>query len=78
MGGQEAGKGGGMSVLRKELVARPLSEWHEDYGPVLWWSWPVSEPPYVGTPLDEDWMAYFTHWTPLVVPLTRSDMRGSA
>lgn len=32
--------------------ARPLSEWHEDIGPVLWWWFPVREPPYVGTPLD--------------------------
>lgn len=43
---------------------RPLSEWHEDMGDVLWWCWtPASEenggkacwagePPYVGTPLD--------------------------
>jgi hypothetical protein len=33
-------------------TARPLSEWHEDIGPVLWWKFPVDEPPYVGTPLD--------------------------
>ncbi len=32
--------------------ARPLAEWHEDMGPVLWWRFPVDEPPYVGTPLD--------------------------
>lgn len=32
--------------------ARPLSEWHEDIGDVLWWRFPVTEPPYVGTPLD--------------------------
>jgi hypothetical protein len=32
--------------------ARPLSDWHEDFGPVLWWCFPVREPPYVGTPLD--------------------------
>ncbi len=24
------------------VVARPLSEWHEDMGPMLWWCW---EPP---------------------------------
>lgn len=33
-------------------IARPLREWHEDIGPVLWWRFPVDEPPYVGTPLD--------------------------
>ena len=33
-------------------IARPLAEWNEDEGPVLWWKFPVSEPPYVGSPLD--------------------------
>ena len=32
--------------------ANPLSDWHEDIGPVLWWRFPVQEPPYVGTPWD--------------------------
>ena len=32
--------------------ARPLSEYHEDMGPVLWWKFPIDEPPYVGTPND--------------------------
>ena len=31
---------------------RPLEEWHEGIGDVLWWRFPVSEPPYVGSPLD--------------------------
>jgi hypothetical protein len=31
---------------------RPLSEWHEDMGPMLWWKFPVTEAPYVGSPLD--------------------------
>ena len=46
------------------VVARPLDEWHEDYGPVLWWRFPVEEPPFIGTPLDSDWPGYHTHWTP--------------
>lgn len=33
-------------------VARPYDEWHEDIGPVLWWKFPIEEPPYVGTPND--------------------------
>lgn len=33
-------------------IARPLSEWHEGLGDVLWWKSPFTEPPYVGTPLD--------------------------
>lgn len=32
--------------------ARPLEEWHEDIGSVLWWKFPINEPPYVGSPLD--------------------------
>lgn len=55
---------------------RPLAEWHEDYGPVLWWTFPVNEPPYAGTPLDSDWpgypagerAAYLTHWTEIPEP----------
>ena len=31
---------------------RPEHEWHEDIGAVLWWLWPIEQPPYVGTPLD--------------------------
>lgn len=49
---------------------RPSEEWHEDYGDVLWWKFPVDEPPYVGSPLDEHWPAYHTHWTPIPIPQT--------
>ena len=45
---------------------RPLPEWHEDIGPVLWWVFPVAEPPHAGTP--NDWPGYYTHWTPITVP----------
>jgi len=48
--------------------ARPLAEWHEDYGPALWWFFPVCEPPYVGDPRDDDWPGYHTHWTQIVCP----------
>ena len=48
--------------------ARPLEEWHEDYGIALWWTFPIEEPPYVGSPLDLDWPGYHTHWT-LISPL---------
>jgi hypothetical protein len=48
-----------------QSTARPLLEWHEDRGDVLWWRFPVEEPPYVGSPLDTDWPGYHTHWTPL-------------
>ena len=35
-----------------ELTPRPLSEWSEEDGNVLWWQFPIGEPPYVGTPND--------------------------
>lgn len=44
---------------------RPRAEWSEDDGPVLWWQLPVSEPPYAGTPLDDEFPDYETHWTPI-------------
>lgn len=31
---------------------RPASEYHEDMGPVLWWAFPIKEPPYCGMPND--------------------------
>lgn len=33
-------------------ILHPATEWHEDHGNVLWWRFPIEEPPYVGTPLD--------------------------
>ena len=55
----------------RQPIPRPFEEWHEDYGDALWWRFPLEGPPYVGSPLDEDWVddGYFTHWTPLPTPL---------
>ena len=55
------------------VKARPLDDWHEDRGPVLWWVFPIEEPPYCGTPLDTDWPGWHTHWTPLQVPQYPAD-----
>lgn len=46
----------------------PIDSWHEDDGPALWWGFPVAEPPYCGTPLDDDFPDYLTHWTRLPEP----------
>jgi hypothetical protein len=46
-------------------IAKPISEWHEDLGPCLWWIFPICEPPYSGTPLDCNWPEYHTHFTRL-------------
>jgi len=47
---------------------RPESEYHEDHGSVLWWVFPIQEPPYVGSPLNEDWPGYHTHWSVIAIP----------
>lgn len=55
------------SVKFVGAVARPLAEYHEDMGPVTWWSFPVNEPAWIGSPLDTDWSlhsAHLTHFTP--------------
>jgi hypothetical protein len=32
-------------------VARSFSEWTEEDGDVLWWKFPITEAPWVGSPL---------------------------
>lgn len=45
---------------------RPLEEWHEDFGDVLWWKLPIEEAPFVGSPLDSSFPGdYHTHWSPI-------------
>jgi len=51
---------------RHELVTpRERDDWHEDLGAMLWWAFPITEPPYCGTPLDDDFPEYVTHYTPI-------------
>lgn len=55
------------------LIARPAAEWHEDLHDVLWWRFPIEEPPYCGSPLDTHWQEHelekvFTHWSPIPIP----------
>lgn len=49
-------------------TAKLKSEWHEDDGNVLWWNLPIEEAPYAGTPLDDDFPEYKTHWTRIHIP----------
>lgn len=56
------------SGVTVQEVARPIEEWNEDFGDVLWWKFQIEEPPYVGSPLDANWPAYHTHWTPIMIP----------
>jgi len=60
-----------------EITARPIDDWHEDYGDVLWWTFPIQEPPYCGSPLDVDWPDYHTHWTAIVVPVAPAPKEGN-
>lgn len=47
-------------------TALPLDAYHEDQGAVLWWRFPIVEPPYCGQPGDDGWTEdYYTHWSPL-------------
>lgn len=50
-----------------ERALRTLDEWHEDEGPALWWNLESGEPPYCGTPLDEEfpYNGWFVAWCPL-------------
>lgn len=54
--------------LFSQQAARWRSEWHEDYGDVVWWVLPVQEAPYLGSPLCDDWPGYHTHWTRIELP----------
>ena len=62
-------------TIARQREARTIDEWHEDFGDVLWWTFPIQEPPYCGSPLDVDWPDYHTHWTPIIEPENK-EMEG--
>jgi hypothetical protein len=52
--------------LARLTTLRPMDEWHDDDGDVLWWRVPIEEAPYASSPLDDSWTgSYYTHWTPI-------------
>lgn len=55
-------------VVDETPIAKPLSEWHEDHGDGVWFTWRdgqwLGEPAWIGTPLDSDWPGYHTHYLP--------------
>lgn len=51
-----------------KVIAHLAEHWDEDTGDVLWWNFPVEEPPYCGTPLDEHFPEYKTHFTTIDMP----------
>ncbi|MCC7537879.1 MAG: hypothetical protein IT379_16765 [Deltaproteobacteria bacterium] len=42
-------------AMRTHFRIHSFDEWREDYGAVLWFTLPIEEPPWCGTPNDEDW-----------------------
>lgn len=52
----------------QKVRAKLAEHWDEDTGDVLWWNFPVEEPPYCGTPLDEHFPSYKTHFTQITMP----------
>lgn len=52
----------------QKVEARLAEHWNEDVGDVLWWDFPVEEPPYCGTPLDEHFPKYKTHFSMIDMP----------
>ena len=56
------------TAMNTQPQARPIEEYHEDYGYVVWFTlengkW-LGEPSYIGTPTCSDWPGYHTHFTP--------------
>lgn len=41
-----------MTMILPDRIPKHIDEWCEEDGPVLWWKFPVEEPPYCGTPND--------------------------
>lgn len=54
--------------LASPVKAKLAKHWNEDLGDCLWWNYPIEEPPYCGTPLDDDFPKYKTHFTELRIP----------
>lgn len=58
----------GLKELERAKRAIPIEEWHEDYGDCIWWTFPIEEPPYVGSPLEDNFPDGFTHFTRIIIP----------
>lgn len=58
----------GQEAEPQKVKARLAKHWDEDLGECLWWNYPIEEPPYCGTPLDDEFPKYKTHFTELRIP----------
>ena len=60
----DCGAGHAISACLEHLhTPRPLADWREDMGDVLWHLMPIQEPPHCGTPIDTGW-PYFEEDVP--------------
>lgn len=56
------------------IVAIPADEWQEDDLDCLWWSFPIEEPPYLGSPISFNQHGeptvpkWCTHFTKIPIP----------
>jgi hypothetical protein len=62
-----------MKESDKARQAKHFSDYHEDFGFVIWWRAPICEPPWVGSPDCSDWPFDFEDegslwWTTLIEP----------
>lgn len=60
--------GAWLSIEPQKVIAYQADKWYEDMGDVLWWEFPIREAPYCGTPLDDDFPEYMTHFTKIKLP----------
>lgn len=58
-----------LGELEDAIEPQPIDEWHEDDGDCLWWKFPIEEAPYCGSPLDNSFPDYVTHFTRLILPI---------
>lgn len=56
------------SEIRDRSALHSLDEYHTDDGNVLWWKFPITEAPYVGSPSSSNWPGYHTHWSRITIP----------
>lgn len=63
--------------LNSTRMARPLSEWKQEQGPVLWIKRPFDGRMWFGSPLDQGYPGAYAYWLPvpkadsIYMPVTR-------
>lgn len=51
-----------MTMILPDRKPKPLREWTDEDGPVLWWKFPITEAPYCGTPNDVGMAVEMRHY----------------